>query len=216
MKTSTLKLALALAALPVLALPAAAETAFIAAQGDSQYLAKDHLIGAKVYGKEGKIIADVEDLLINDQNQVVGVVLGTGGYLGFAEKKIAVELSSLKFEDKGGKIAVELPDATKETIDKAPAFTRKQPAKSLLEKAREKVNELTDKTTTSTEGVLEKAKPAYDEAKRKAGEAIEKAKEAAAPMIEETKKAVSGAIDSAKETVAPATPAPAPAAPAAP
>ena len=67
----------------------------MAAQSDTEYLAKDHLIGAKVHGAEGTIVGDVEDLIVNDQNQVIGVVMGTGGYLGWAEKKVGVALSSL-------------------------------------------------------------------------------------------------------------------------
>lgn len=196
-----------LAVAPLAAVPASA-TDFVAAQSDTEYLAKDHLIGAKVHGAEGTIVGDVEDLIVNDQNQVIGVVMGTGGYLGWAEKKVGVALSSLKFEEKDGTLFVSLPDLTKASIDGAPEFKRKKPAKSLFERAKEKVNEFSDKS-----------KPQLEEAKQKAQEALDKAKEAAAPAIEKAKEAVSGAIDSAKEAVAPATPpattepAPAPATP---
>jgi hypothetical protein len=193
---------------------ARADTTFVPAQADTEYLAKDHLIGAKVHGADGAIIADVEDLIVNDQNQVVGVVVGTGGYFGWAEKKLGVALSSLKFEEKDGKLVVSLPDLTKEKIDQAPEFVRKKPAKTLFERASEKIDEFSDKS-----------KPQIDEAKKKAQEALDAAKEAAGPALEKAKEAVSGAIDSAKEAVgtdkpsepAPATPTePAPTAPAAP
>jgi len=167
---------------------ARADTTFLSTQTDSEYLAKDHLIGAKVHGPDGTIVADVEDLIITGDNQIVGVVMGVGGYLGFAEKKVAVPLASLKFDEKDGAIYVSLPDATKETLDAAPAYQRKQPAKSLFERAKEKVNELSDKTKTSTEDAYEKAKPAIEDAKQKASEAYDKAKEA-----------VSGAVDAAKD-----------------
>ena len=72
---------------------------FVGAQTADQYLARDHLIGAKIRGKDGKIIGDVEDLIVNDKNQVVGVVMGTGGFLGIAEKKVGVDLSALKFDE---------------------------------------------------------------------------------------------------------------------
>ncbi len=199
------------AGLIALAPAAWADTTFLPAQTDTEYLAKDHLIGAKVHGKEGTIVGDVEDLIINDQNQVVGVVMGTGGYLGWAEKKVGVDLASLKFEEKDGALFVSLPDLTKETIDSAPDFQRKKPAKSLFERAKEKVNEFSDKS-----------KPQIDEAKKKAQEALDAAKEAAGPALEKAKEAVSGAIDTAKEAVgskpetAPATPPADPAAPATP
>lgn len=189
-----------------LGVPARADTSFIPAQSDSEYLAKDHLIGAKVHGKDGTIVADIEDLIVNDQNQVVGVVMGTGGYFGWAEKKVGVTLSSLVFEEKDGVLSVSLPDLTKEVIDSAPAFVRKKPAKSLFDRAKEKVEEFSDKS-----------KPQIDEAKKKAQDALDAAKEAAGPALEKAKEAVSGAIDSAKEAVGtkPAeTPAPAPTEPA--
>lgn len=201
MKQVSALVATALLATSALTGAAAADeggTTFVPAQTENQYLAKDHLIGAKVTGKEGKIIGDVEDLIVNDQNQVIGVVLGTGGYFGFAEKDVAVDLSSLKFEDKGGTMTVSLPDVTQETIDQAPAFQRAKPPKSVFERAREKVNELTDKTTTSTEKAIEQAKPMLDDAKKQAEDAIEKAKEAAAPALEKAKEAVNDAIGTAK------------------
>lgn len=169
---------------------ARADTTFVAAQTDTEYLAKDHLIGAKVHGKEGTIVADIEDLIVNDQNQVVGVVMGTGGYFGWAEKKVGVALTSLVFEEKDGVLSVSLPDLTKEMIDSAPEFVRKKPAKSLFERTKEKVNEFSDKS-----------KPQLDEAKKKAQEALDAAKEAAGPALEKAKEAVSGAIDSAKDAV---------------
>ena len=116
---------------------------FVGAQSSDQYLARDHLIGAKIRGKDGKIIGDVEDLIINDKNQVVGVVMGTGGFLGVGEKKVGVDISALKFDETG---AITLPEADKAAITSAPVFQRTAPAKSLLERAREKVLELSDIT----------------------------------------------------------------------
>lgn len=198
-------------------------------QTQDQYLAKDNLIGAKVHDKDGKIIGDIEDLIVNDWNQVVGVVMGTGGFLGLAEKKVGVHLSALHFDDSTGKQIVSLPEASKEVLDAVSPFKRTQPAKSLLERAKEKAQELKDKTAVTTQDAVDKAKPKIEEAKEKAVEAYEKAKEAAAPAIEkakeaaeEAKQAVEEAIDAAKEATKemtpapetpPAEPAPAPAAP---
>jgi sporulation protein YlmC with PRC-barrel domain len=220
----------------LLTLPALAQDGgtggFVGAQTADQYLARDHLIGAKIRGKDGKIIGDVEDLIINDKNQVVGVVMGTGGFLGIAEKKVGVDLSALKFDEAG---AITLPEASKAAIDGAPAFKRTAPAKSLLERAREKVMELSDKTTATTQDAIEKAKPVVEQAKEKAKEAIEQAKpalenatekakeaidaakEAAGPAVEKAKEAVGEAYDKAKaaaeEATKSATPAPAEPAP---
>jgi sporulation protein YlmC with PRC-barrel domain len=219
MKRTTVIFAAALLALPGLSASAPAadgSLSFLPAQTANQYLAKDHLIGAKVAGQDGKIIGDVEDLIVNDQNQIIGVVLGTGGFLGVSEKKVAVDLSALKFEEKDGKTAVSLPGATQAVIDTAPTFQRTKPEKTLLERAREKAVELGDKTTATTKKALDDAKPVIDDAKVKAQEAYDKAKEAAGPAYEKAKEAVGSAYDEAKKAVSsdpaatpPAEPAPA-------
>jgi hypothetical protein len=190
---------------------------FITKQTAEEYLAKDHLIGMKVKGPDGKIVGDIEDLIVSDGNTVVGIVMGTGGFLGMGEKKVGVSLSALKFEESNGVFSVSLPEATTKNLAAVEPYERAQPKKSLLERAKEKAVELKDKTTATTQDAVEKAKPALEEAKQKAQEAYEKAKEAATPAYEKAKEAVQGAVDAAKpaEAPAPETPA-APAAPATP
>ncbi len=216
--------AVALAALASTAIAPAAvaedalpQGVFITKQTAEEYLAKDHLIGMKVKGPDGKIVGDIEDLIVSDGNTVVGIVMGTGGFLGMGEKKVGVSLSALKFEESNGVFSVSLPEATTENLAAVEPYERAQPKKSLLERAKEKAVELKDKTTATTQDAVEKAKPALEEAKQKAQEAYEKAKEAATPAYEKAKEAVQGAVDAAKpaETPAPETPA-APAAPATP
>jgi opacity protein-like surface antigen len=115
--------AVALAALASTAIAPAAvaegalpQGVFITKQTAEEYLAKDHLIGMKVKGPEGKIIGDIEDLIVSDGNTVVGIVMGTGGFLGMGEKKVGVSLSALKFEESNGVFSVSLPEATAENL----------------------------------------------------------------------------------------------------
>lgn len=195
--------ATAAAAAAALAFPVWAEDTRIPAgvftnvQTQDQYLAKDTLVGAKVHGPDGKIIGDIEDLIINDFNQIVGVVMGTGGFMGMGEKKVGVNLSALKFSEDGGKTTITLPEATVEVIAAAEAYQRAQPKKSLLERAQEKAQELKDKTTATSEDAIEKAKPAMEQAKEKAMEAAEKAKEA----YEKAKESAGPALDAAKAAI---------------
>ena len=187
---------------------------FTLAQTPDQYLAKDQLIGAKIYGADGKIIGDIEDLIINDYNLVTGVVVGTGGFLGVAEKKVGVNVQALKFGEKDGKPQISLPEATPEVLAAVQAYERMQPKKSLMESAKEKARELTDKTTASAKSAAEDAKPALESAAEKTKEAYEKAKEAAKPAMDAAKDAVNSAVDKASKAVEDATkPAPAPEAP---
>ncbi len=172
------------------------ENTFMAAQSSDEYLAKDLLIGAKVQNKDGKIIGDIEDVILNSSNRVVGVVIGTGGFLGLAEKRVGIKLDALEFVEKDGKTIVMLNGVTKAHLKAVPAFERKQPKKSLLERAMEKARELTDKTADT-------ASEAYDKAKQNAGPALEKAKEAASEAYEKAKDAAGRAYDKAKDAAAP-------------
>ncbi|MEO1281745.1 MAG: PRC-barrel domain-containing protein [Pseudomonadota bacterium] len=184
------------------------ENTFLNVQADEQYLAKDLLIGAKVRNDEGKIIGDIEDVVLNDWNRVMGVVMGTGGFLGVAEKKVGVELSALKFSEKDGKTVVSLPGVTAAMLKTVPKFERKQPKKSLLERAMEKAKELTDKSSVTAKDAYKKAKegagPAYEKAKEAASQAYEKTKEAAGSAYEKAKEATGNIVDKAKDAAKPA------------
>lgn len=185
----------------MIATPALAQTAdsiFIPTQSETEYLAKDLLIGAKVHNDDGKIIGDIEDVVLNDWNRVEGVVMGTGGFLGVAEKKVGVKLSALKFKEMDGKTYVSLPGATKDMLTAVEPFKRAKPKKTLLERAMEKAQELTDKGSVT-------AKEAYDKAKVEAGPAYEKAKEKAIETYGQAKEAVKDAVEKAKDAAQPAT-----------
>jgi len=194
----------ALWTLPAIADPAIPQDVFLTTQGEGQYLAKDLLLGAKVHNAEGAIIGDVEDLILNANNQIEGVILGVGGFAGFGEKRIAVALPALQIKNESGVVIVSLPQATKETLDALPAFERKQPPKSLLDRAIEKAKELSDKSSVT-------AKDAYEKAKEEAGPALQRAEDAAKktyeesvkPALEKAGEATKNAYDAAKDTMAP-------------
>ncbi|MEQ1718428.1 MAG: PRC-barrel domain-containing protein [Hyphomicrobium sp.] len=212
-------LTVAVTALMATTLSARAETAlpantFIAAEAPVQYLAKDRLIGIKVKGPDGKIIGDIEDIILSGDHQVVGVVMGTGGFFGMFEKKVGVEMSAIQFDVVDGKIGATLPSATSEVVAAAPAFERNQPKKSLFERAVEKSQEIRDKTGASAKDAYESAKdkagPAMEKAKETAKEALEKAKDAATDAVEKAKGAASDAVEKAKDAAKPAPEAPKP------
>lgn len=193
MKTSVLSAALAamlLAAGPAMAQEAApAADIFIKAQTPTQYLAKDRLIGAKVKNSTGEIIGDIEDILIDNDDHVSGVIMGVGGFLGIGEKKIAVKTSALQLEVTDGKMNVLLSSATKDTLKSAPAFERATPKKGILERVKEKARELTDKSTATAKEAYEAAKPTVEQAKEKAKEAYESAKQTAKDAVDKAKNA---------------------------
>lgn len=188
-------LALAFLTLAAGALPALADDVFLTEQKPTEYLAKDRLIGVNVHNGDGKVIGDVEDLVVDGDNKIVGAIIGVGGLLGVGEKKVAVSLPSLNIEatDKG--IVITLPAATKDALTAAPAYKRANPAKGWLQRAAEKGEEIRDKSG-----------PAYEKAKAAAKDAYELAKETAGPAIEKAKQEAQDAIAKAKEAAQPAQP----------
>ena len=158
---------------------------FIKAQAPGQTLARDRLIGAKVHNREGQIIGDIEDLILSSSNQVVGVIMGVGGFLSLGEKRIGIHYGALQFTQKDGVSRIVLPIATKDVLAAVEPYKRSEPPKSLLDRSKEKARELTDRSTETAkdaaEVVKEKAGPAYDKAKEAAGAAVDKAKEAVSP-----------------------------------
>ena len=165
-----LLLALAAAAAVALAIPASAQKAdtktaipaktFLKAQEAKQYLARTRLIGQNVINKEGQKIGDIEDLIVTSGNDIVGVIMGVGGFLGVGEKKIGVQLSALKFETKDGKTTITLPSATKEVLAAVEPYQRTDPQKSLLEKASATAKDLAGKTSKAAKEIAKKASDA--------------------------------------------------------
>lgn len=175
---------------------------FFKGQQANQILARDHLVGAKVRNAKGQIIGDIEDLILNDQNQVEGVIMGTGGFLGRLEKKVGVRLSALKITESAGKTVVTLPEATKEVLGALENYKRAKAPKSMMDRAMEKAQELYDKSAETSKDAYQTAKeqagPTLQKARDAAGQAIEKGKEAAGAAYEKSKQAVEAAKDAAK------------------
>jgi sporulation protein YlmC with PRC-barrel domain len=159
---------------------------FYKGQGPTQYLAKTRLLGAKVLNKDGVIIGDIEDLILGANNEIDGVIMGVGGFLGAGEKKIGVRYAALKIERKDNKTVISLPQATKEVLAAIEPYVNTEQRKTLTERAKEKAKELSDKVKDGT--ALEKAKEAGKAA-------VDKTKEVGAKAVEKGKQV----IDSAKE-----------------
>ncbi|MEM7749196.1 MAG: PRC-barrel domain-containing protein [Pseudomonadota bacterium] len=169
------------------------EGIFYKSQQPTQYLAADLLLKAKVKGADGEIFGDIEDLILNEYNQVEGVIIGVGGFLGVGEKRIGVRYSALQFSEKDGQTVVSLPQATKEVIKALKPYKRARPPKSFIQGVTERAKELAAKTSETTKDAYEKAKkqvgPALEKAQQEAGKAYEKAKEATQQAIDSAKKA---------------------------
>jgi sporulation protein YlmC with PRC-barrel domain len=94
----------------------------IVMQSENTILAND-LIGRRVYSGEGETVGDINDLLVNIDGSVEGVVIGVGGFLGMGEKEVAVEMEaiSVSSEPETGNIRLVL-SSTREDLEAAPEF----------------------------------------------------------------------------------------------
>jgi len=94
----------------------------IVMQSENTILAKD-LIGRRVYSGTDETVGDINDLIVNLDGSVEGVVIGVGGFLGMGEKKVAVEMSAITVsaEPQTGNIRLVL-SSTREDLEAAPEF----------------------------------------------------------------------------------------------
>jgi len=97
----------------------------ITMQSDDTILASN-LMGAAVQTSNGDRIGDINNLIVNVDGKVEGVVIGVGGFLGMGEKDVALQMASLHVvtNDDNGKVHLQT-DATKEQLKTAPEFTAK-------------------------------------------------------------------------------------------
>jgi len=148
----------ALAQAPTAKAPVLPKGVFFAKQLTGETLARDRLIGAKVHSATGLIIGDIEDIILDRDNRVIGVIVGVGGVLSMGEKRIGVRLSALTFSTKEGATVVTLPQVTKEILAAVPPYVRAEPKKSLIERSKEKAKEMYDRTGETAKDAADKMK----------------------------------------------------------
>jgi len=101
------------------------EQTIIPEQAETQLLAED-LMGARVFGRDGEEVGAVEDLILDEQEKIAGVVVGVGGFLGIGKKEVGLSWEQAKLvesADTGTKmITIGL---TKADLEAAPDFKTK-------------------------------------------------------------------------------------------
>ena len=144
---------------------------FFPAQTPFQHLATTSLLGAAIHDSSGKVIGDIEELILSTDHRIIGVIMGVGGALGFGEKKIAVRMSALHFKRGDQKTFITL-NVSEDDIDNAPAYKAKTIKKSLIERGAEATRKVLKKAAQKTSETVSKAR----EATRKAVEPAKPAK----------------------------------------
>jgi hypothetical protein len=74
-----------------------------------------------VYDRSNSKIGDISDVLVGPNGQIDAAIIGVGGFLGAAEKQVAVSFSSIKRAMKDDKVYLTL-DTTKDALKNAPGF----------------------------------------------------------------------------------------------
>ncbi|WP_102108269.1 PRC-barrel domain-containing protein [Oceaniglobus roseus] len=97
----------------------------ITMQGENTVLAKN-LLGSNVYSTADESIGEINDLIVNLDGKVDGVVIGVGGFLGLGEKDVAVEMSSLSVTTADNGDTRLVTSATRDDLEAAPEFVTKE------------------------------------------------------------------------------------------
>ncbi len=91
---------------------------FITQQATSQKLAEE-FIGMKVESPKKENIGKVTDLILDDQNRIVGAVLSVGGFLGIGDKQVAIPFDQLQMGDNN---VILMSQASEEELKSMPAY----------------------------------------------------------------------------------------------
>lgn len=111
----------------------------ITQQAESQKLADD-LIGMKVENPNKENVGKISNLILDDQNRVVGAVLSVGGFLGIGDKHVGLAWNDIKLQG-SGKDQVAVVTLSKDQLKSAPAFKSQADLKSDQEAERRKLQQ---------------------------------------------------------------------------
>jgi len=132
LKTTVTAAALAaLLAMPVFAQQTAPpKQGFLQSQGAGDWRGSK-LIGASVYGPDNSSIGEISDVLIGSDGNIRAVVVGVGGFLGLADKDVAMPFQALRIRSgaAAGTIDKITVSYSKDDLKTAPRFAYDETAK---------------------------------------------------------------------------------------
>jgi hypothetical protein len=127
---------------------------FIEVQDEAQFLADDEVIGKNVVNIMDEEVGEIADLVMDQEQKLVGVVLSVGGFLGLGEKWVAVPVEEIEFptDEQPARLVVAV---TKEQLENAPDFVTRdtieaqEAAEEAQERAMEQQQQIPPPATTS-------------------------------------------------------------------
>jgi hypothetical protein len=102
-----------------------ADMSFIEIQEEAQFLADEEVIGKEVVNMMDEEVGTIADLVMDQDQKLVGVVLSVGGFLGIGEKWVAVPVEQIDFPT-AEEPARLLAAVTEEQLKNAPDFTTRE------------------------------------------------------------------------------------------
>jgi PRC-barrel domain len=98
-----------------------AEMTFLEVQEEAQFLADDEVIGKSVVNVGDEEVGTIADLVMDEEQKLVGVVLSVGGFLGIGDKWVAVPVDQIDFpaDEQPARLRVAV---TEEQLTNAPDF----------------------------------------------------------------------------------------------
>jgi sporulation protein YlmC with PRC-barrel domain len=102
-----------------------AEMAFIEVQDEAQFLAHEEVIGKHVVNVMDEQVGTVADLVMDQEQKLVGVVLSVGGFLGIGDKWVAIPVDQIDFptDEQPARLLVAV---TEEQLKNAPDFMTRE------------------------------------------------------------------------------------------
>lgn len=98
-----------------------ADMEFIEVQDEAQFLAEDEVIGKDVVNINDEEVGTITDLVMDQDQKLVGIVLSVGGFLGIADKWVAIPVDQIDFptDEEPARLRVAV---TEEQLKNAPDF----------------------------------------------------------------------------------------------
>ena len=79
------------------------------------------LIGTNITNTEGESIGEIDDMIIRNGNELTGLVVSVGGFLGIGERHVVVDPSTVAITADGDDWAA-TANTTREALEAAPEF----------------------------------------------------------------------------------------------
>jgi uncharacterized protein YrrD len=94
---------------------------FLEVQDEAQFLADEEVIGKDVVNVKDEKVGTIADLVMDEEQKLVGVVLSVGGFLGLGDKSVAIPVEQIQFPapDQPARLLVAV---TEEQLTNAPDF----------------------------------------------------------------------------------------------